>query len=251
MNMMFKRRSSPASRVGRSPQALVLGAVGALAIVVSSVGISQAVTTVGVPPTAPSQPTAADVRAATTGVDSAAHGDLLPCTGDQQPANFAIYSLGPSADGLQLSSESRDCETYAKGSLGRANYVSYVYGSCSIPDGAERCEPPLEIQTWPACERNLAMYESEPGTPYPNTYLGTIRNAPAYSFNGGTRIEIYSADSTIVVFATDPATAMSATAQLQPESSAAPPPAQPQRSAVAATLAAPEAGSLDGTLSCQ
>jgi hypothetical protein len=199
----------------------------------------------------PPPPTDAEVTAATTGSDSARAGDLLPCTGDEQPANFTVYSLGPSVSGDQLASEQRDCLQYQDGEVARMNDVSYFYGSCDIPAGADTCAPPLQIQSWPACERNLAMYEKSDGVAYPYTYVGDARGAPAYSFNGGTRIEVYSSDTTIVIFATDPALATTALDQIQPQADSQPPPDDPANQNTSGDLPAPDAGSTQGTLTCE
>lgn len=40
----------------------------------------------------------------------------------------------------------------------RANFASLIYGDCEASSDAG-CAPPLEIQTWPACERNAGTYE--------------------------------------------------------------------------------------------
>jgi hypothetical protein len=176
--------------------------------------------------------------------------DLLPCTGSQQPANFTVYSLGPVANGLTVSSEYRRCDTYLQGAPGRANFVSYIYGQCTIATGDDRCTPPLEIQTWPACERALADYQLEPGTPYPNTYLGELRGVPAYSFDNGNRIELYTGGSTIAIFSTDPALAKLAIPAIKPESGSTPPPETPEASLPGGNLPPPAPGSTTGTLSC-
>jgi hypothetical protein len=200
---------------------------------------------------APPPPSSSDVTAATTGDASASAGDLLPCTGDEQPANFTVYSLGPSVSGDDLASEQRDCAHYSDGEIARLNDVSYFYGSCEILAGANSCAPPLQIQSWPACERNLAMYEKSPGVTYPYSYIGDVRGAPAYSFDGGTRIEVYSSDTTIVIFATDPALAMSALDQIQPQAESQPPPDDPANQNTSGDLPAPDAGSTQGTLTCE
>jgi hypothetical protein len=224
----------------------------ALIVIIAALALSQALFAgASTAEEAPPQPTAADTTAATTGDNSASAGDLLDCTGNQKPANFTVYSLGPSVNGQSQTEEQRDCEPYSEGDIARMNYVGYTYGSCEIPAGESVCAPPLEIQSWPACERNLAMYEKTPGTPYPDTYLGEVRGAPAYSFNGGTRIEVYSSDTTIVIFATDPGLATAALDQIQPESVSQPPPQDPANQSTSGDLPAPEDGSTTGTLTCE
>jgi hypothetical protein len=223
--------------------AVVLGTLGAAVISASATPAAM---------DAPADPSAAEIDSAAHGDSSASKGDLLPCTSANEPANYQVFSLGPSVATYKASSEQRVCEPYQEGDVLRANLVSYIYGSCEPSAEEERCEPPLEIQTWPACERNLATYELEPGTPYPHQYLGEVRGAPAYSFDGGTRVEIYSADATIVIFSTSSELAKTAMLQVQPESPSAPPPTSPSLSpdGAAAPLPPPDDGSLDGTLTC-
>jgi hypothetical protein len=73
-----------------------------------------------------------------------------------------------------------------------------VYGDCA-PAGDMGCAPPIEIQVWPACRRNLGMYESSPaGTALERT---TVRSAPAAVLDEGTRLEVQTGRSTVVVFA--------------------------------------------------
>jgi hypothetical protein len=222
----------------------------ALVSLVLSLGGFQAFSAVATSGDTPPEPSAADTAAATTGSESARAGDLLDCTGNQEPANFTIYSLGPSAGGYEQSTEQRTCSPYQVGEIARADFVSYAYGSCTIAPDADSCAPPLEIQSWPACERSLAIYEKRPGTPYPRTYLGEIRGAPIYSFDGGTRIEVYSADTTIAIFASDPDLANAATAQIQRESASTPPPQDPANQPADNSLAPPDDGSTTGTLTC-
>lgn len=78
-----------------------------------------------------------------------------------------------------------------------AEYVSFVYGDC-FPESDAGCAPPLEIQVWPACRRHLALYEQSPGLDVERT---TVRGVPAAVLDGGTRMELQTGASTIVVFA--------------------------------------------------
>jgi hypothetical protein len=86
--------------------------------------------------------------------------------------------------------------------------------------------------------------------PYPHEKLGRLDGVPAYSFDGGTRLELYTATTTIVVFAADPDVLDQAIAdiQLEPDSQA---PGQPSASSDSASdLPDPVAGALAGRLAC-
>lgn len=135
-----------------------------------------------------------------------------------------------------------------------ANYVSYIYGECRYleqTDGDTGCSPPLEVQTWPACQRSVADYEYE-GRPYPYRPLPNERGATAASFEGGWRLEVYSGASTVVIFANQEAVAMKALSLLRPQATDSAP---ALRSADLETptpdrLAAPVAGATEGSLPC-
>lgn len=178
--------------------------------------------------------------------------NLKPCTEADEPANFSVYSLGRSVGDLPLTSINRRCDPYEAGAPGRANYVSYVYGVCpGIEEGTENiCQAPLSIQSWPACERSLADYELLPGVPYPREKLGELEGVPAYSFDDGTRVELYTSTATIAIFVTDPALVDAAVAAIQPEAPSEPPgepaPADPESS----DLPPPTSGAIAGRLSC-
>lgn len=85
-----------------------------------------------------------------------------------------------------------------------------AYGQCETPTDGAGCMPPIQVQTWSACERNYALYEQMPGPdgeaiPHERT---TIRGVDAARFDEGRRIELYGRDVTVVVFAPDAATAL-------------------------------------------
>src|SRR4051812_32815613 len=85
-------------------------------------------------------------------IDEASGGTALPCT-DENGASVDVprYSAGASFEGLKQTKSFRRCD--APSPMGRANFVSYIYGSCD-PQPDQGCSPPMEIQTFPACERN-------------------------------------------------------------------------------------------------
>lgn len=131
--------------------------------------------------------------------------------------NQLAYWLGSTFEGLPSSTGARVCqpEHPTNPALGANNHISFLYGDCAPPldgvDGVEaHCLPPLEIQTAPYAERNRTRYRLDGGT-YPstrvtlaNTHLGGLIDG-AYSFDGGTIIEIYVDDLTISVFGNDAA----------------------------------------------
>jgi len=136
----------------------------------------------------------------------------------------------------------------------RVNYVSYIYGDCEILEGETGCQPPLEIQTWPACQRFFAKYSFR-GKPLPHRYLPTPGGAKVVEFNFALdkRIEVYTEHSTVVIFATDRPRAVEAAEMLRLEASGEPPASNPQGldSGPPDRLKPPAQGSMEGNLSCQ
>ena len=108
------------------------------------------------------------------------------------PETFPLYWVGERVDGLPLAASLRRDDT--------ARYVSFVYGDCEASSDAG-CAPPAEIQVWPSCLRNLALYDD------PQASVGrppgriAVRGVPAAFFDDGTRLELETEGSTIVVFA--------------------------------------------------
>jgi hypothetical protein len=105
---------------------------------------------------------------------------------------FPLFSPGRIVDGHPLTAVLRRDD--------RASYVSFVYGDCT----AERdtgCAPPVEVQTWPLCRRSLALYEggAAPGGTRPDWVL--VRGVPGVFFDQGTRLELETGRSLVVVFA--------------------------------------------------
>jgi hypothetical protein len=106
-------------------------------------------------------------------------------------SDFPIYYAGQSIEGFPLVAVLRRDDT--------ADYVSFIYGDCVVTSDTG-CAPPAEIQAWPACKRNLRLYDATtPGTPIPDA--ATIRGAPAAFFEDGQRLEIQTDRATVVVFA--------------------------------------------------
>jgi hypothetical protein len=124
-------------------------------------------------------------------------GDVADCGA----VHFDHYDAGPEVKGLRKAKTLRRCEPDV-GAPTRINMVAALYGSCE-PKGDAGCAPPVQVQSWPACERNLALYEKYPGPDggraieYTRT---SLRGVPAAIFDGGRRIELYTGDATIAVF---------------------------------------------------
>jgi hypothetical protein len=182
----------------------------------------------------------------------------LACTDEGQSVNFTVYSLGPSFKGLPRVGTDRDCPptgpspAEAAAGMKRPNLVAVYYGDCDDYGADGSCQLPLEIQTWPACERNRASYQFTPeGDPLPRQDT-TIRGVPAAWYDDGRRLELYTGAVTIVIFGRD---------QWQMEQAAlavAPTPANPFTNPdpqthvpdPTATLPAPVAGALAGRVGC-
>ena len=102
-----------------------------------------------------------------------------------------LYNAGDRVDGLPLAAVLRREDA--------AEFVSFVYGDCVAGDDAG-CAPPAEIQVWPACRRNLGLYDDAHDRVAPAERI-SVRGVPALLFDDGTRLELETGRSTVVVFA--------------------------------------------------
>lgn len=122
-----------------------------------------------------------------------ASGFLLAGTGSAGGGHsfedVALYTAGERFDDLPLVAVLRREDT--------ANFVSFVYGDC-LANGDAGCAPPAEIQVWPACRRSLSLYDAAQLAAAERI---TVRGVPAAVFEDGTRLELETGRSTVVVFA--------------------------------------------------
>lgn len=116
----------------------------------------------------------------------------LECTAVDEPMRYANYWVGPSFDGLELTSVDRGCSPPRGGSAFGWDDVTYVYGECDSHGG---CAPPIEIQTWPRELRNAELLDIT-GT------ATTVEGVPATRY-GGSQLEIYHPGVTVVIFGDD------------------------------------------------
>ena len=109
-------------------------------------------------------------------------------------ARFPLYSLGDSFDGLPLVASLRAGAEARAGETVGADHVTFVYGTCESIAGAA-CQPPLQVQVWNACVRNRASYD------IPADETLELRGVPAAFYERWSRLELFTRDATIVVFA--------------------------------------------------
>jgi hypothetical protein len=78
--------------------------------------------------------------------------------------------------------------------------VVFTYGTCDVGPGFDSggCAMPVEISNEPACSRNLGMYGGGLG---PQAHPTRLRGAIAAFFEGGSRIELQTGTTTVVIFA--------------------------------------------------
>jgi hypothetical protein len=115
---------------------------------------------------------------------------------------FPLYSAGEQFRDLPLNAIVRVAGPKVPGEVVRSDHVTFMYGSCEAIDGAG-CAVPLQVQVWDACERNRGSYELGPPNAPPGIQPDAdlqIRGVPAAFFEGFTRLELYSAQSTIVLY---------------------------------------------------
>jgi hypothetical protein len=178
--------------------------------------------------------------------------EVLPCTSPREPANFEVFSAGPAVAGVPLAGVERRCGAPSLPGDHPENFVNYIYGRCEISKGGDGCMPPLEIQTWPACQRALADY-SFGGEPVAYKRLPDENGAEVVEILLDGRIEVYTGESTIVVFSENPALAEKAVTLLRAGEEGQSPPThageiegKPEEG-----LAPPVPGATEGELSCR
>jgi hypothetical protein len=179
--------------------------------------------------------------------------EALPCTGPKDPINFETFTAGPSVAGVPLTGYTRRCDAFTLADESPANFTNYIYGDCETSGGDGGCEPPLQIQTWPACQRTLSDYTFE-GKPMPYRRLPSLGDAEVVEieFMFGPRIEVYTATSTIVLFAQDLALAIEALDQLRSQGIGQPPATKADELSGPPDdgLVPPNDGATEGELSC-
>jgi hypothetical protein len=164
-----------------------------------------------------------------SGRDSAPAGSLT-LEQARRLVEFPLLYAGDQVAGLPLTAVLRRGDT--------ADYVSFVYGDC-VPRDDAGCAPPAEIQVWPSCRRSLVSYD-ERAPARPSVEWLTVRGVPAALLDGGTRLELQTGTSTVVVFASTPARAATIGAALRPLGSGA----------TGAALPPPLAGAPAGAVEC-
>ena len=149
---------------------------------------------------------------------------------------FAVFYPGETIDGYRLGAVLRE-------PLGpmRKNQesVEFMYGTCEIPAGGDGgCSLPVSVSNEPACSRNLSMYN---GSLSPTPDLTRVRGTTAAFFEGGSRLEIQTGKTTVVIFAFSKRDALAVAEKLRgvnvPVSSSDP-------------LPLPAPGAVEGTLPC-
>ena len=117
---------------------------------------------------------------------------------------FPLYFAGARVDGLPLTAVLRRDDT--------ASFVSFVYGDCKAASDAG-CAPPAEVQVWPACRRSPALYDGAAGSPAPEWVV--TRGVRGAFFDRGTRLELQTGRSLVVVFARSRERALRIAAELR------------------------------------
>lgn len=166
---------------------------------------------------------------------------------------FDEFDVGPSLAGLDRIHREVVCTDpqpvatrAARGaidpnSLGRGHFVASVYGTCKATSD-QGCAPPLQIQSWPACERSAADYTFDGQRLQPSEVL-SVRGVPA-RFYGDNRLELNIRDVTVVLFGDSRELLLSAAEALRTRQGS------PNRVDSTEALSAPMVGAQNGTLRC-
>lgn len=112
---------------------------------------------------------------------------------------FPIYSVGDRFQDLPLTGVLRRFDPSSSAGPVRENFVSFLYGECA-PQGGSGCALPLEIQVWPACERNASVYAGGPASDAAEPIAVRGLAATYFGALGRPRLEFTTGTSTVVIF---------------------------------------------------
>jgi hypothetical protein len=110
--------------------------------------------------------------------------------------DFELYYLGDSFEGIPLERIIRINAKPLPAEPIRRNDVSFIYGWCRAEQ--EACLPPLQVQAWDACQRNLGLFDY-----LPERRL-TVRGVPAATWEGGWSMDLYTGRVAIAIFGRNP-----------------------------------------------
>jgi hypothetical protein len=145
--------------------------------------------------------------AATSPLLAGSNAESAPCRNATHalPA-YTEYDLGPSFAGLLRTSVSRFCFSPPRGRVeGNRGTLAWNsssdYGTCTIEGTEGGCTPPLEIQSWPECDRNLSFYGRTKSSLRAREWqrMGGSFRIPTVAFEYGltTHLEIYTGRTTL------------------------------------------------------
>jgi hypothetical protein len=109
---------------------------------------------------------------------------------------YPLYYAGEEVAGNKLETIGGE-DGWERNADQRSVGFTFFYGNCDPPEGlfAEGgCAPPVQIQTYSICDRNLGMYRGKQD-------VLDIRGAKASTNGGG--LEIFTGRTTVVIFALD------------------------------------------------
>lgn len=137
--------------------------------------------------------------------------DIAPCLASRHLPRFTAYDLGAQFAGLPRTNVARYCAGPSRGRFVEEPFPMVVtwissttYGNCTpdTPEGG--CLLPLEVQSWPECDRNYSVYgPARDLTPRTSYRLTGSHKLPAVALEGVGRIELYAGRTTVVIFTDD------------------------------------------------
>lgn len=150
--------------------------------------------------------------------DSTFRISITPPDANCSSPSFDTYNAGPEADGKPMSDAERTCQTAdPEADADRQDQVTYVYGTCE-PQGDDEdsggCQPPIEVQSSPLCERHWQLYSDGPAPPDHQEL--TVLGVPAVSYDDGSILEIYTGNTTITIYGESAELVSSLAQQLRP-----------------------------------
>lgn len=121
---------------------------------------------------------------------------------------YSLFSAGSTLDGTPLAAVLRRDDASssfpaASAKVPRADWVSFLYtsGCTADADGFVGCKDKATVQVWPACERNFGSYARASEMDTISLERIKVRGVPATISKDDGMLELYTGDSTVVLFA--------------------------------------------------